>query len=76
MIKIYVDTEEEKQQLLQESEYIHDFVEIFKYKNKNGEIKEKVIGLDSDKASILMHIYMNPDIIVVSKNWRYVNIFK
>lgn len=76
MIKIYVDTEEEKQQLLKESEYIHDFVEVFKLRNKKGEIVEKVIGLDSDKAVILMHIYMNPDIIVVSKNWRYTNIFK
>jgi hypothetical protein len=76
MIKIYVDTEEEKQQLLKESEYIHDFVKTFKYKDKNGEIKQKVIGLDSDKAGILMHIYMNSDIIVVSKNWRYTNIFR
>ena len=76
MIKIYVDTKEEKQQLLKESEYIHDFVEVFKLRNKKGEIVEKVIGLDSDKAGILMHIYMNPDIIVVSNNWRYTNIFK
>jgi hypothetical protein len=76
MIKIYVDTEEEKQQLLKESEYIHDFVEVFNLRNKKGEIVEKVIGLDSDKAGILMHIYMKPDIIVVSKNWRYTNIFK
>ena len=76
MIKIYVDTEEEKQQLLKESEYIHDFVEVFKLRNKKGEVVEKVIGLDSDKASTLMHIYMNPDIIVVSNNWRYTNIFK
>ena len=76
MIKIYVDTEEEKQQLLKESEYIHDFVEVFKLRNKKGEIVEKVIGLDSDKASTLMHIYMNPYIIVVSNNWRFTNIFK
>ena len=68
MIKIYVDTEEEKQELLNESEYIHDFVEIVKYKTKTGEIKEKWIGLDSDKAGSLMHIYMAPEIIIVRKS--------
>jgi hypothetical protein len=68
MIKIYVDTEEEKQELLNQSRYIHDFVEIIKYKNKTGEVKEKWIGLDSDKAGSLMHIYMAPEIIIVRKS--------
>jgi hypothetical protein len=68
MIKIYVDTEEEKQMLLEESKYIHDFVEIVKYKTKTGEVKEKWIGLDSEKASGLMHIYTAPEIIIVRKN--------
>lgn len=68
MIKIYVDTEEEKQELLNQSEYIHDFVEIVKYKTKTGEVKEKWIGLDSDKAGSLMHIYMAPEIIIVRKS--------
>jgi hypothetical protein len=27
-MKIYVDTEEQKQDLLRQSEYIHDFVEV------------------------------------------------
>ena len=67
MIKIYVDTEEEKQELLNQSKYIHDFVEIIKYKTKSGEVKEKWIGLDSDKAGSLMHIYMAPEIIIVRK---------
>ena len=57
---IYVDTVEQKQDLLKQSEYIHDFMEIV---NDNGE--DKVIGLDSDKASTLMHIYMNPGMIIV-----------
>ena len=68
MIEIYVDTEEEKQELLNQSKYIHDFVEIVKYKTKTGEIKEKWIGLDSDKAGSLMHIYMAPEIIIVRKS--------
>lgn len=37
------------------------------YKNKNGRSKIKWIGLDSDKAGLLMHIYLNPDIIKIKK---------
>jgi hypothetical protein len=66
-MKIYVDTEEQKQELLRQSEYIHDFVEVIKLKTKNGKIKEKWIGLDSDRAGTLMHIYMNPDMIIVKQ---------
>ncbi len=61
---IYVDTEEQKQDLLKQSKYIHDFMEVVRYK-KDGKVKEKWIGLDSDKAGSLMHLYMAPDIIVV-----------
>lgn len=64
-MKIYVDTEEQKQDLLKQSEYIHDFVEVINFKTKDGKIKTKCIGLDSDKAGTLMHIYMNPDMIIV-----------
>lgn len=67
-IKIYVDTEEEKQELLNQSKYIHDFVEIVEYKIETGEVKEKWICLDSDKAGSLMHIYMAPEIIIVRKS--------
>lgn len=48
MIKIIVDSEETKQAILDESEYIHYLSEI-----------------DSEKANTLMHMYMNPDMIVV-----------
>jgi len=65
MIRIFVDTEQEKQDLLAQSEYIHDFLEIIKYKTKEGKLKERYIGLDSNKASGLMHIYMCPEIIIV-----------
>jgi hypothetical protein len=64
-MKIYVDTEKQKQDLLRQSEYIHDFVEVIKFKTKDGDIKERWIGLDSDKSGTLMHIYMNPDMIIV-----------
>lgn len=64
-MKIYVDTEEQKQEILRQSAYIHDFIEVIKFKTKDGKIKEKLIGLDSDKARTLMHIYMNPDMIIV-----------
>jgi len=64
-VKIYVDTEEQKQDLLRQSEYIHDFMEVVKFKNKDGKVKEKWISLRADKAGTLMHIYMNPDMIEV-----------
>lgn len=65
-MKIYVDTQEQKLELLKESKYIHDFLEVIKIKTKDGKIKEKYIGLDPYKAGTLMHIYMNPDIIIVN----------
>ena len=65
---IHVNTEEEKQDLLNQSKYIHDFLEVVKFKDKDGKRIEKWIGLDSDKAGTLMHIYMAPDIIVVKKD--------
>lgn len=68
-MKIYVKNHQEKEKLLKESEYIHDFLEIVKYKNQNGQPTEKWIGLDSDKAGTLMHIYMNPDLIVVESDY-------
>ena len=59
MIKIIVDTQKEKEDLIEESEYIHDFVEF------SGFFKKQVISLDSDKANTLMHIHKNPDLITV-----------
>ena len=40
-MKIYVDTQEQKLELLKESKYIHDFLEVIKIKTKDGKIKEK-----------------------------------
>ena len=65
---IYVNTEEEKQDLLKQSKYIHDFLEVVRFKDKTGKRIDKWIGLDSSKAGTLMHIYMAPDIIVVKKD--------
>lgn len=42
-------------------------MEVVKFKTKDGKIKERWIGLDSDKAGGLMHIYMCPEIIIVGK---------
>jgi len=52
-MKIYVDTEEQKQLLLEQSKYIHDFLEVMKCGKK-----EQWVGLDSSKAGILMHLYL------------------
>jgi len=65
-MKIIVESEELKQEIIKQSEYIHDFLI-----NKNdikGLGKDWLIGLDSDKAGILMHIYMAPQIIEVKPN--------
>jgi hypothetical protein len=53
--KIIVDSEEMKEQLIAESEYIH------------WEIEE----IDSDRAGYLMHIYANPSIIEVDPNYDF-----
>jgi hypothetical protein len=62
-MKIIVESEELKQEILKQSEYLHDFLIIKDDVKSLG--KEWVIGLDSDKAGILMHIYMAPEIIEV-----------
>jgi len=53
---------------LDESLYIHNFLinsdDVKEAKKALG--KNYIMGLDSDKAGILMHIYGNPDIIEVS----------
>jgi hypothetical protein len=62
-MKIIVESEEQKQELLRQSQYVHDFPV-----NKDdikGLGKNWLIGLDSDRAGILMHLYMAPEIIEV-----------
>ena len=62
-MKIIVGSEELKQEILQQSEYIHDF--LINMEDIKGLGKDWLIGLDSDKAGILMHLYMAPQIIEV-----------
>ena len=62
-MKIIVGSEELKQEILQQSEYIHDFLINREDIKRLG--NDWLIGLDSDKAGILMHLYMSPQIIEV-----------
>lgn len=62
-MKIIVESEELKEEILKQSKYVHDFL-ITKDATKDLS-KDWMIGLDSDKAGILMHIYMAPQIIEV-----------
>ena len=62
-MKIIVETEEQKQDLLKQSEYIHDF--LINKDDIKGLGRNWLIGLDSDKAGTLMHLYMAPEIIEV-----------
>jgi hypothetical protein len=62
-MKIIVDSEELKQEILKQSEYIHDF--LINKDDIKGLGKNWLIGLDSDRAGILMHLYMAPEIIEV-----------
>ena len=59
---ILVETQELKDELLKESKYLHDYVYIGRSR-KTG--KTNWYGLDSTKAGILMHLYLNPDLIQV-----------
>ena len=63
LMKIIVETEEQKQDLLNQSEYIHDF--LINKDDIKGLGRNWLIGLDSDKAGALMHLYMAPEIIEV-----------
>ena len=64
-MKIIVETEEQKQEILKQSEYIHDF--LINKDDVKDLGKDWLIGLDSDKAGILMHLYMAPQIIITKK---------
>ena len=65
-MKIIVESEELKQEIIKQSEYIHNF--LINKDDIKGLGKDWLIGLDSDKAGILMHIYMAPQIIEVKPN--------
>jgi hypothetical protein len=66
MIKIIVKTEEQKQKLIKQSQYMHDFMVCPDDVKELG--KNWLIGLDSDKAGTLMHLYTAPHIIEVDPN--------
>jgi hypothetical protein len=66
MLKIVVNTEEEKQELIRQSKYVHDFLICKDDVKELG--KNWIIGLDSDKAGTLMHLYTAPHIIEVDPN--------
>lgn len=62
-MKIIVETQELKDELIAQSKYVHDYWYV-RRNRKNGKLSFH--GLDSDKAGILMHIYTNPDLIIVN----------
>lgn len=64
-MKIIVETEALKQEILEQSQYIHDF--LINKDDIKGLGRDWLIGLDSDKAGILMHLYMTPQIIEVEQ---------
>ena len=61
---VVIDLEKEKQEILKQSKYIHDF--LINKDDVKGLGKDWIIGLDSDKAGTLMHLYMAPQIIEVT----------
>ena len=64
-MKIIVETEALKQEILEQSQYIHDF--LINKDDIKGLGRDWLIGLDSDKAGILMHLYLAPQIIEVEQ---------
>ncbi len=68
MLKIIVESEEEKQALLQESQYVHDFniyLNVVADKEPEEDQMHLLYGLDSEKAGTLMHLYLCPELIEV-----------
>lgn len=61
-MKIYVSTQEEKDEIIAQSEYVHYFMVQIRGR-KGRAINWK--GLDSDKAGLLMHLYTYPEGIIV-----------
>lgn len=66
MIKIIVESEEHKQELLRQSKYIHDFMINADDVKDLG--KDWIIGLEFANAGTLMHLYTAPHIIEVDPN--------
>lgn len=54
MIKIIVDTEEEKEEILKLSEILHDARFLGRYRHK-------------DMFNTFSHLYLNPDLVEVKK---------
>jgi hypothetical protein len=66
-MRIIVESEEQKQEILDQSQYIHDF--LINKQDIKGLGKDWLIGLDSDKAGMLMHLYMAPQIIEINPDY-------
>lgn len=64
-MKIIVESQELKDELIAQSKYVHDYWFV-RRSRKSGKLS--YAGLDSDKAGILMHIYTNPDMIIVKNS--------
>lgn len=65
MIKILVPSEEDRQDLIEQSRYCAEFKENFKIKGVDGQIKNKTIRLNDNKAGILKRLHIFDDIIEV-----------
>ncbi|MCK9576708.1 MAG: hypothetical protein WC979_02445 [Candidatus Pacearchaeota archaeon] len=65
MLKITVSTEAEKEEILRQSEYVHDFMVEIPYRTWYGKKKYKYCSLDSRECGTLMHLYMAPEFIEV-----------
>jgi len=69
MIKIIVDSEELKQIIIEESEYIHDYLLL------SRNFKKQPLTLDVRKTSTLTQIYKNPELIEVKESFKDIDKF-
>jgi len=69
MIKIIVDSEELKQIIIEESEYIHDYLLL------SRNFKKHIYILDVRKTSTLTQIYKNPELIEVKESFKDIDKF-
>jgi len=63
-VKIIVNTQKEKEKLLEESEYVYDYIKLLSNFNKAHD----AILLDARKTWSLIHIHKHPEMIEIKKN--------
>jgi hypothetical protein len=74
-VKFIVKTEEEKEELLKASEYLHNFCSIG-YNSRFGKLRYESLDSDIMAVNWFMHLYTTPDAIEVKPNEEFLGFKK